>query len=80
MIDFFEYNGNQYPYKTIYFHTDSCYYIIATDDLENVLLPDGENYDSEFARKIDEQIFFFVPNEIFNFSDNKIEQFVGKAL
>ena len=61
MTDFFEYDNCKYPYKTIYFQNDNCSYIIATENLELKLLPDGENYDSGLAQKIDDRIFFFVP-------------------
>lgn len=80
MPNFFEYNKLKYPCKTIYFPDFDCHYIIATEDLEFQLLPDGETYHSEIARIIDEQIFFYVPDEIF-FQDNEyIAKHIGESL
>lgn len=80
MSDFFEYNNLKYPYKTIYFPNFDCHYIVATEDLEHKLLPNGETYHSETAKDIDERIFFFVPNEVFFKDDDYIAQFIGDLL
>ena len=52
MLDFFEYKNHKYPYKTVYFSNFNCNYIIATEDFESQLLPDGETYHSKtYTRK-----------------------------
>lgn len=80
MLDFFEYNNLKYPCKTIYFPDFDCHYIVATEDLERQLLPNGGAYHSEIAEDIDERIFFFVPNEILFKDDDYIVQFIGESL
>lgn len=80
MTDFFEYDNCKYPYKTIYFQNDNCSYIIATENLELKLLPDGENYDSGLAQKIDDRIFFFVPEKIFSQNDRQVIKFIEENI
>ena len=79
-MDYFEYKGKNYPYKTIYFQSEENAYIVATEELEHVLLPDGCTYDSEEARCIDEQIFFFVGDDILSQPDDFIEKYVTESL
>lgn len=80
MTDFFEYDNCKYPYKTIYFQNDNCSYIIATENLELKLLPDGENYDSGLAQKIDDRIFFFVSEKIFSQNDRQVIKFIEENI
>ena len=80
MLDFFEYKYHKYPYKTVYFSNFNCNYIIATEDFESQLLPDGETYHSKIAMEIDEKIFFYVPKEIFLMDDEYISKFIGESI
>lgn len=79
-MNYFDYNGKNYPFKTIYFQSVENEYVIATEELERDLLPDSESYNSEEAKLIDEQIFFFVPDNIFRQSEQIIEKYVNEAL
>ncbi|WP_288983283.1 hypothetical protein [uncultured Treponema sp.] len=80
MLDFFEYKNHKYPYKTVYFSNFNCNYIIATEDFESQLLPDGETYHSKTAMEIDEKIFFYVPKEFFLMDDEYISKFIGESI
>ena len=79
-MNYFEYNGKNYPFKTIYFQSEENDCIIATEELEHELLPNSESYNSEEAKLIDEQIFFFVPDNILEKADNLIEKYVMESL
>lgn len=79
-MNYFEYKGISYPFKSIYFHSADAEYIVSCEDLEKALLPDGSSYDSEEARFIDEQIFFFLSFDMLNQSEEVIEQYVSEAL
>lgn len=79
-MDYFEYKGKIYPYKSVYFQNENMNYIISCEELNSVLLPDSSSYDSEEAKYIDEQIFFFVPKNILNESNEIIERYVKEAL
>lgn len=78
--DYFEYNGENYPCRNIFFRNEGVSYVIATERLEKVLLPDGETYVSEAARAIDEQILFFVPDAMLSQPEEAIESYVSEAL
>lgn len=79
-MEYFEYKGKSYPYKSIYFQNANVNCIISCEELNSALLPDSSSYDSEEAKYIDEQIFFFVPEDIFNQSEEVIEKYVSEAL
>lgn len=79
-MDYFEYKGKSYPFRTVYFQNEDTSYIVSSEELNSVLLPDGSSYDSEEARYIDEKIFFFVSENILDKSDETIEKYVSEAL
>ena len=79
-MNYFDYSGKNYPFKTIYFQSEENDYIIATEELEHDLLFDSESYNSEEAKLIDAQIFFFVPENILEKSDDIIEKYVMESL
>ena len=79
-MDYFEYKGKSYPFRCAYFQNEDANYIVSCEKLNSVLLPDGSNYDSEEAKYIDEKIFFFVPENILDKSDETIEKYVSEAL
>ena len=79
-MECFEYKGKTYPYKSVYFQNENLNYIISCEELNSVLLPDGSSYVSEEAKYIDEQVFFFVPKNLLNESNEQIERYVKEAL
>lgn len=46
--------------------------LISTDCLNNVLMNNDGSYVSDEARIIDENIFYFVEDEIFHLNENKL--------
>lgn len=78
--DYFEYNGENYPCRSIFFRNEGASYVIATERLEKALLPDGETYASEEARAIDEQIFCFVSDAMLGQPEELIERYVSEVL
>jgi len=79
-LEYFEYEGKSYPFKSVYFQNEDANYIISCEKLNKVLLPNGFDYDSDKAKNIDEQIFFFVPDDMINESDEVIEKYVSEAI
>lgn len=77
--DFFQYKNKKYPYKSIYLPDDNQFYTISIEELDSVLFP-NDVYDSEEARFIDEQIFCFVPEEIFRSSDDVIRKYISENI
>ncbi|HAZ95719.1 MAG TPA: hypothetical protein DCW73_00345 [Treponema sp.] len=65
--------------KIIYFHDDDCHYEISTENFEKLLLKNG-SFVSDEAKHIDEQIFCYVPNDIFNSSEEQICDFIRKNI
>ena len=80
MIDFFNLNGKNYPYKYIYFREDDCYYIVATEELNAALISDDGLYVSEEAKYIDEQVFFFLDEVDFYKPEYEIEKTIGEII
>lgn len=64
--------------NTFKFH-DDCYYEISTENVEKLLLKNG-SFVSDEAKYIDEQIFCYVPNDIFNSSEKQICDFIRKSI
>ncbi len=79
-MDCFEYKGKSYPFKCVFFRSEGMGLIVSCEDLARALLPNGSEYDSEEARLIDEQVFFFVPNDVLNKEEEAIEKYVGEAI
>lgn len=65
--------------RRIYYIDDGCHYIISTEEFERSLILDGK-YLSDEARYIDEQIFCYVPEEVFNSSDEQICSFIRENI
>ena len=53
--------------------------IIASTELNNSLLTENGNYVSVEARKIDEQIYFFVDKPQLNLNNDELADYVDKA-
>ena len=64
----------------MYFQNENSSYIIAQESFERILWAENGTYVSDEAKSIDEQIFFFVPDEILNQSEELIEKYVSEAL
>ena len=58
-----EYKGIEYPVAFV--GVDGKVVIVATESLERVLMPDGANYADNEARWVDERIFCYVPDDLF---------------
>lgn len=80
MENYFDYKEKRYPCKRIYFPKDDNYYTISVESLEKILIPNDGTYDSDTARFIDEQIFFFVPDDMLCGRESMIAQFVENNL
>lgn len=62
--DAISYKGKLYPVKE-YYIKDFGDRLISVESFENALIKDGDYVDDE-ARAIDEQIFYFVPDRLWN--------------
>lgn len=79
-MEYFEYKGKNYPYKLVYFQNEDIEYLISCEELNSILFSKNADYDSDYAKKIDEQIMFYVPMNILRESDDEIEKFVNEAI
>ena len=68
-----EYKGKIYPARLLTI-PDWGEFIVSVESLEKELLPDGKSYADEEARWVDEQIFYYVPDEEIDLDDT----FLGK--
>lgn len=79
----FDFNKKTYPVRTIKFcdgDTENDV-IIGTESFEDALMPNGADFASERARSIDEEIFFYVPDQIFfTTTDAQLADYVKKNL
>lgn len=70
--------GREYPVKTL--ETPGLAGLsISTEELNDALMLNG-NYASEEARLIDEQIFYYVPQEVFAKTDEEIIVFIKRNI
>ena len=53
--------------------------IIASTELNNILISEDGEYKSDEARYIDEQIYFFLEPDKLNFSDTALSLYVNGA-
>lgn len=52
---------------------------IGTESLQNALFED-DKYVDDFARQVDEGIFFYVEDKAINYSDKQLAEYVLKAM
>lgn len=70
--------GREYPVKTL--ETPGFAGLsISTEELNDTLMLNG-NFVSEEARLIDEQIFYYVPQEVFAKTDEEIIVFIKRNI
>lgn len=62
-------------FRRVYYADDELYYTISTEEFEKLLIQNNE-YTSKQAESIDEQIFCYVPEDVFNASDKQICSFI----
>ncbi len=80
MKNSFDFYAENALLKTIYSVEDNCHYTIATENYERVLIPDGSSYSSEEAKFIDEEIFCYVPEDVFFSSEEQIWNFIKENI
>ncbi len=81
--DMIDWNGADYPTKTIvlYRGTEKEEEVtISVERLEHQLCDDMGNWSTREAETIDEQIFFYLDDETFNWPDNDIAEFVEDSI
>lgn len=79
MVNLSKFIAESKPFREIYYADDKCYYTISTEEFENLLIRDNR-YVSKEAEYIDEQIFCYVPKDLFNASDEQICNFVRENI
>ncbi len=73
------FNGETFPGRWIYFPAEGHTYLVSIESLDRKLFSNGV-YATEEAERIDNQIFFFVPDEIIYEDDAYIQKFVEEAI
>lgn len=48
--------------------------VVSTESFQKLLIDEDGRYTSDLAEELDEQIFFFLPDDVFNLSDEEIEE------
>lgn len=69
-MEYISFNSNKFPFREIDFSFGKR--LIATHELNECLMNFDGTYSSYEAEKLDEEIFYFVDNDIINFSDSFI--------
>jgi len=64
------FNGKNYPARNIDGH------IISVESLEDALLTDSCDYYSLEAKMIDEEIYFYVPANVIEYSDENLSRYL----
>jgi hypothetical protein len=76
-MSYFNFNGKLFPVRLLTPVIDGkktlC--LVGAESFSKTLLPNG-NYANDQARAIDEQISFYVPDDIINKGKEKITKFV----
>lgn len=75
-MNYFYYKLLNKKYPARYIKTKYGCFIISTENLNKALFDEKKLYISDDARAIDEEVFFFVPEEIINSSNKRIIDFV----
>lgn len=73
---FLNYCGKKYVCRNIYFPKFNNVYLVSCDSLAEVLLNENFQYNSSEARCIDEQIFFYLPDNMLYESSEKIVSYI----
>ncbi len=80
MTDYITYKNVNYQIKAIKIKAFGDILISTTDLSDNLMDQNGSAYQSEEARVIDEQIFFFVEPHQINFTYKKLKKILEKAV
>ena len=64
MLDFILFEGSTYPVRYVAIEGCESELMISTEGFEAVLINEDGGYTSSEARVIDEQIFYYVPEEL----------------
>lgn len=64
------FNNKIYPARSIDDH------IVSVESLEKVLLTDDCDYVSDTAKKIDEEIYFYVPANVIEYADEDLSRYL----
>ena len=73
-MDMIEYKGKEYPVVEL-----PNGYCVSTESLENTLIDNGIPVDDE-AEHIDNQIWFYVPDEMITKPAEEIQEYVEKEI
>lgn len=74
--DFFEYQGRKYVCRSLYFPKFKNNFVVSCEALEKVLINEEGGYDTLEAQYIDEQIFYYLPDDLIFCSEKEIIKYV----
>lgn len=81
--DMIDWNGADYPTKSIILHkgTDEEEEVtVSVERLERQLTDDMGNWSTREAESVDEQIFFYLDDEVFNWPDEDIAEYIEDSI
>ena len=61
-----DFNGKTFPYQEVYHDAAGYNVLIGSTSFENELFDEDGSYKSEYARSIDEKLYGFVDDELFD--------------
>ena len=65
-----------HEYDCRYIETATACYLVAEEELEDLLWGKNDKYISDDARNIDESVFCYIPRQILYFEDSEIKEYI----
>lgn len=76
-----EYEGKKYPCREVHGVIEFGDVIVSVESLENQLIYPGSGSPvSREAEKLDEKIFFYVPDDKINLPEDELKAYVEKSI
>lgn len=72
--------NREYPCRSLFFVPENTTRTISAESLSNAILRNGSEYVSKEARFIDEEIFFFVPDEYISCGEKFLCDFISENI
>ena len=81
-MDTIYFHGAHFPCEWVRLGDAECesYLLISTESLEEQLFDSSWNYVSYQAQRIDEAVFFYVPDDIIRLNESRISDFILQNL
>jgi len=79
--EYYEYKGVKYPIFDIYIWKYKSWYKVGTDSLAEAISPEGDFEDCDGRGEwIDQQLFFYIPDEMIGDSKRTIMNYINTQI